>query len=340
MNKKQKRALYNEIRSSYQLKRRSAKWRKSKRWVKVHSRNVLQKQRGDIVDHIAPKNFSLIKNTDEVLEYFNEAEKLFKKGNRLILNINDVEELTPDSIALYIGNINDRDFHHNSGYLGDAPKKPELKKLFTQSGFYNFVNSKGFKFTGEGNLLHKEMHHKVVPSIAMKAAVAGIRHTFETDEQYEPIYDILIECMSNTNNHASLDKADKCNWWLYVYNEPDTKITSYSFLDLGVGIFESIVVQNYLKRLIKGSMFYRNINIVDDLLNGKIQSRLDEDNEIRGKGIPQIVEHSKLNDFKEFYIISNDVKVNLKTSQATQLKHSLSGTFLYWELQPKREEEK
>ncbi len=117
-----------------------------------------------------------------------------------------------------------------------------------------------------------------------------------------------------------------------MYNEPEKAITSYSFLDLGVGIFESVVVKNYLKR-IRGTILYPNINLVDDLLKGKIPSRMEEDKEIRGKGIPQIVRHSQSDHFKSFYIIANDVKIDLKNQSKEQLNFNLNGTFLYWELQ-------
>lgn len=334
---KNRRDILNAIRSRYQAKRHTKNWKESKKNKKLHIHEaVVVKQKQAVkpfTDHPAPSNFSFIHNTNEVLKYFVDAEKLFKKKHKLNLNIDDIEELTPDAISLLVASINDKDFHHNSGYKGDAPKKPELKKIFKESGFYNFVRSKGFNGTGNGNLLHKEMHTKVMPVIAQKAALIGIRHTFGNEEPYEPLYNILIECMSNTNNHASLKSTEKCNWWLYVYNDPVSGNTSYSFLDLGVGIFDSVVVQGYLKQFLKGTIAYKNIKIVDELLSGKIQSRVDEDNEIRGKGIPQIVEYSKTRTFKEFYIITNDVKINLKTSDREQLDYNFSGTFLYWEIQ-------
>lgn len=336
-NKTDKWSFFIASRSRYEAKRHTKKWKKRK---KNKVRHIHQKAAAaykqvakPFTEHVAPSQFSFVHNTNETLKYFVDAERLFKKKDKLNLNIDDITELTPDAIALLVASINDKDFHHNSGYKGDAPKKPELKKIFKESGFYNFVSSKGFNRIGDGNLLHKEMHTKVMPVLAMKAALTGIRHTFGNEEPYEPLYDILIECMSNTNNHASLKSNEKCKWWLYVYNEPDTKNTSYSFLDLGVGIFDSIVVQGYLKNLLKGTVVYKNIKIVDDLLSGKIQSRVDEDNEIRGKGIPQIVEHSKHKTFKEFYIITNDVKINLKTFEKEQLDYNFSGTFLYWVIQ-------
>lgn len=334
---KNKSKTYFELRARYEAKRHTQKWKVRKRNKKLQKLNAFihhkQQLAKPLTNHPAPKIFSFVQNPNLVLKYFTEAEKLFKDKHRLNLNIDDIDILTPDAISLLVASVNDKSFHHNSGYVGDAPKKPELKKLFAESGFYNFVNNRGFNRTADGNLLHREMHTKVMPELAMKAALTGIRHTFGNENPYEPLYNILIECMSNTNNHASLNSSEKCNWWLYVYNDPDSKITSYSFLDLGVGIFDSVVVQGYLKKILKGTIAYKNIKIVDDLLAGKIQSRVDEDNEIRGKGIPQIVEYSKKRTFKEFFIITNDVKINLKTSDREQLDYNFKGTFLYWEIQ-------
>ena len=56
---------------------------------------------------------------------------------------------------------------------------------------------------------------------------------------------------------------------------------------------------------------------------------------IRGKGIPQIVDNARAECFKSFYIITNDVKINLKTQHKEQLRYPLKGTLLYWELQNK-----
>jgi hypothetical protein len=325
-----------EIRGRYQSKRRSKKWKQRKienRKKKKLGINLIGQDPRPLLDHKAPEIFSFINNTNEVLEYFVTAEKLFKKKNKLKLNIDEIEVLTPDAIALLVASINDVDFHHNSGYEGDAPKKPELKKMFKESGFYNFVKSRGFNQVRDGNLLHKEMNIKVKPSIAMKSSQIGIKHTFESDDQYEPLYNILIELMSNTNNHASKTNDFHCKWWLYVYTDPKSKNTSYTFLDLGVGIIDSMEDKGYLNRLYKKSPFYSDKKVVEDLLSGKIQSRIDIDNEIRGKGIPQILGYSKLDEFKEFYIISNKVKINLKSHQFDALQYNFRGTLIHWVIQ-------
>jgi len=182
-------------------------------------------------------------------------------------------------------------------------------------------------------MLHKETDYKVRPQIAKSACITGMNHALGTCEPFEPLYEILVECMQNTNNHASKEKEEKCKWWLFVYNCPETGNSKYSFLDLGVGIFESLIVKSFILKSAKAIGVLPNNHFVQDLLDGNIQSRIEKDNEIRGKGIPQIVSHAKYDQFKEFYIITNDVKINVKDGSSTPLKRSFSGTFYYWELQ-------
>lgn len=279
----------------------------------------------------APSNFSFVDNTNEVLDYLKLSEKYFKQKRGVTFDKSNVKELTTDAIALFIAFLSGK-----SRFRGNAPDEPELKKLFEESGFYDYVRTPvklKKKVNPETNLLHKESNNIVTPEIAGEATIRGINHTHLSMKDTDPVYDTLIECMQNTNNHASGNRYGNCNWWLYVYNDPIENVTKYSFVDLGVGIFKSLVANGLFKKFFKSVSLLPNIQLVEDLLSGKIQSRIDEDNELRGKGIPQIVEYAKTDYFKRFYIIANDVKINVKTGEKWQLNNNMNGTFLYWELQ-------
>lgn len=336
LTKKQRRENYLRARAKYEAKRHTKRWKNRKKNAKLRSTSIKikkRRQRRKIPVVIsAPENFSLIEKTDEVLKYFKESNDILKRGDNVKLDISKVKNLTPPTLLLLVASINNKEFTRDSLVSGNAPEKDDLAKLFTQSGFYDYVRASGRFLPSKENLLHKEVHKDVAPEVAEKAMTTGIKHICPEKKSFAQLYEILIECMANTNNHANLKLKGECYWWLYVYNFPDKKITSYSFLDLGVGIFKSIAVENYLK-IIKGIGLYPNIKIVDDLLAGKIRSREKIDNEIRGSGIPKIVEYSKSKHFKEFYIIANDVIIDLKTGARRQLDNALGGTFLYWEIQ-------
>lgn len=324
------------IRKRYQEKRHRAKWKNrkknKKRDKKHHILTVKKHKSAPYVDHVAPENFSFINNTNEVLDYFDKAKKIFYGKENVNFDIANVSKLTPDTIALLVASLNNPKFVKTGNSRGNAPKAEDLHKIFTESGFGEHIaQSTGFKKSQPGNLLHKEVNQKVVPRMAKNACLIGLEHVFNNSNIFSPLYEILIECMSNTHNHASLHMQGECKWWLYVYNNPKTKTTSYSFIDLGVGIFKSVYIKKYLQ-ILKITGIYQNADLIDDLLAGKIHSRIEKDRELRGKGIPQIVRHSKESCFKSFYIITNNVKIDLTNSVKETLKYNFEGTFLHWEL--------
>lgn len=332
-------------RSRYQLKRRRPRYveRRTHRLsvFAAGSRAAYREQvraenarNAPFVHHVAPTNFSLVDNPHEVLAYFNQGEELFRKQNRVTFDIGHVTALTPDTIALMVASMHTHEYTHGLGYRGNEPVNPELAKLFKQSGFYKFVRSHHQPTDSDTVMLHKEREYKVDPDIAMGAALLGVENSFGSSDPYEPLYEVLIECMSNANNHAAPKNPGSCYWWLFVYPDPETQITSYSFVDLGVGIFGSMRVRGILQRIGKAVGYTRDISFADDLLEGKLHSRMEEDRELRGKGIPQIVSSAGLPEFKRFHLITNDVFFDLKNGHKEELGSPMAGTFLYWELQP------
>lgn len=281
----------------------------------------------------APLNFSLIDNTEEVLAYMTNCRTLLHEEKKVFVDIENVTNITPDAIAYLVACTNDSRYRGRGQVQGNTPSNPLLSKLFAESGFYNFVNTSLELKKARNlntNLLHKERDFKVRPDVAKEACLYGTNHIFHNSNPLPELYEMIIEAMSNTNNHASKNTDNKIKWWLYAHNS-SSGISSYTFVDLGVGIFDSIPVRLYKKVGLKVGLV-RNVDLVSDLLEGKIKSREVTDNTMRGKGIPQIADNSLKDTFKRAYIISNDVKIDLKNRDATRLSNDFKGTLLYWEL--------
>lgn len=288
-----------------------------------------QQRKNDVQNIPAPEEFSFVENTEKTLEYFKIARKYLNKGYPINFDISQIKNLTTDAIALQIARIKDEKFHFNNTIYGNAPNEPKLKELFLQSGFYKYVQTKGPRHLGGSKLIHKITDNKVEPLIAKEACINGLLHTFGNDDIFDPLYDILIEVMQNTNNHAG-ETRGKYNWWLHVYNDPDTMTSKYTFLDLGIGIFDSLPVQTFKRKLGEIVGLKSNADLVKPLFAGEIKSRTGKPE--RGKGIPQVYQSSKDKAFKSFYLISNDIKVDMKTMNIEKLNNNFSGTLFYWEL--------
>lgn len=268
-----------------------------------------------------------------MLGYFARARKELKNGSNVNFNINDIEELTSDGIAMLIAAINDRNFYYKSICSGNAPHNPNLRDKFMRSGFYRHVNSKYKNDSPENDFIHRHQHDgskRVDWPRARMACIKWTKHTFGHEKPCDFLYNIITECMGNTNNHANLGKWEKCSWWLWDYPEENSKITSYTFLDLWVWIFDSIVVGRYKKI----QQLFSNSLLIDDLLSGKIWSRLEKDNSMRGRGIPIMANYAKIDTLRRFYIVSNDMKIDLCKGTAERLQYNFKWTLLYWEIQP------
>ena len=333
--------ILNHIREVYQEKRHKKNYKRKKGNHKFRRRAIRQKQKQNgekheikFINKPAPKTFSLIDNTNEVVKYINECREIIKQDNNVEWDIADVESITPDAITLLAACFNDQSFNADHAIMrGTHPKKKELNKYFIESGFYEHVLcDKNLKNHSNQNLnfLHKESDYKVQGEIARDACIYGVDHVFGGFYNVSDLYDMLIEAMANTNNHASGDKEGEVKWWLYTCNSEDG-YTSYSFVDLGVGIFDSAPF-TAIKKILVGVNVRHNADYVPNLLAGEIGTSKEYDKKIRGKGIPQIAKNSKNDYIKRAYIISNDVKINLKNNEATPLKEEFKGTFLYWEL--------
>ena len=309
---------------------RISKRRKKKKTTTSFIYRAENKKLRPLINIESPKHFSLIDNCEETIEYFNKAQRNLKKKNNIQFDISQVTKLTTDAIAVKIAKIKDEKFNSAGMIYGNAPKDENLQKLFLQSGFYEYVSKTGYRPKNKAKLLiHKITDNRVEPEIAKRACILGLEHTFGNNEIFEPLYEILIEIMQNTNNHAG-ESRGVYDWWLHVYNHPNSNKTSYTFLDLGFGIFESLPVKSYKRSLLEKVGLASNVDLVSSLFAGDIKSRTAKPE--RGKGIPQVYQCSKDPTFEKFILISNDVYADLKNEKYSKLRTEFEGTMFYWEI--------
>lgn len=330
----------NKTKKVEKQRRRHKKWLKGKRRHKTlliqQTAQALKKQYHEArkskepVKVKAPSKFSLIEYPESVLEFFQRIKNYTRRKIDVIIDLEHIEYVTPDTIILLIANINNHSFRNGVNLYGIKPAKTELDDIFRESGFYKMI---GIDKTMSDHGIIKTKRSTIVDrEIAVEARVLTAKKTFNNpNKMLHPLYRTLIECMANTKKHAKGQSTKEETWWLAVFNNKETKATSFSFIDTGVGIFKSTKVQKLTKFAVKLGL-YSNINILRDLLEGKIQSSTGL--KYRGKGLPKIYSDFRENHLNKLHIISNDVYANLTDGTFIELDHPLNGTFFYWEIQP------
>jgi hypothetical protein len=303
---------------------------------KFNSLHIPVKRTWKIIEF--PENVRLIENPNKVLPYFNLAFKYFNKRNNVEFDLSNVNHFSPESLAFFTACVADKRFTNNMFAKGELPKSKILKQLFMESGFFDHVSlgngSVNPKSSENNKLIHNETNNKVETGIASEVCSFVMKKIgFEFEDDMEPLYVTLIEAMQNTNNHASANSNDSYNWWLYTYEDRFNHLLHFTFLDIGVGVFNSLSVRNWMEKLKKAANFTSNLNLVDDLINGRIRSSTKRTD--RGKGIPQIYDSSLDSIFEDFYILSNDILMNTKSNKRVLLSEEFHGTLYYWTIKTK-----
>ncbi len=273
-------------------------------------------------------NFSFVNNTEKMLKYFGEAKEHFNKKQNVNFDLSKITRVTPDAVALYIALMTDDKFVEKKAISGNMPEDTKLVQIFLNAGFYNYVNSAIPKGIDKDITYNLKTSQKADPKIAKDIAERIVK-----DKKYKSFYKILIELMSNTHNHADPNEEGRYHWCFHGYHNKEKNVWQCTFIDVGVGIFESTPVKEYKSKNIFSKE--KNDSLLKKVLSGDIKkkpfTRIDKKN--RGKGLPFIYKAIKSEEiYSTFIIISNDVSADINKESDEKLNKNFSGTFYYWEI--------
>lgn len=285
----------------------------------------------------APLIFSFSENSEETTRFFNDIIDFISNpknfGKKIFVDISNIEMLTTDALMYLlaiVNNLNDR-FRNKYRFSGNSPSKPEIKKLFMESGFYDFV-----RYQGKDPLTKNTDSIKIVSGtnsntkIAKQIADFVISKTGLTKIECQFIYVMMIELMSNTHKHAYNENEFLLPQW-YCFAEFDKVDTiKFTFMDTGAGI-PSTVKKNFAEKIdilrIKGDDKY-----VVSALNGDFRTSTEKT--YRGKGLPKIRQICAEQKIYNTRILTNkaDVKIYPSSYEYKINKNPLQGTLFYWQI--------
>lgn len=278
----------------------------------------------------APKNFSFIENHNESMKFLNDSKYYIEDLNKKIKqDFRYIDNVTPDAILYMMAYIEDMKYRGVSfSITGTFPTKENCKKLFTESGFLEHLKFQSDKLnTIETDLLTIKVGTKTEVKIAQDV-VKYVRKWLDIDRiKTKPIYKILIECMTNTKNHA-FDKKESENykWYLMAYHISGE--VHFVFLDNGYGIAQTI--RKNWKDLFTGKRFDDNKLVLSALEGEILRSQTGEAK--RGKGLPYIYNSAREKHIKELIIITNKGFINCKDDKTQQINSKFNGTLISWKI--------
>ncbi len=224
---------------------------------------------------------------------------------------------------------------------GNLPKEKNVASNFLESGFFN-----NLIFENRNNLPHPTSvwtnaeETKVVGAKAAKLVQFAEKYTQIPDEQKKAIWQNLVECMMNTNNHAtgeaytrsigkrkkSKKRNKKIKWIAGVMCQNDTAY--FAFVDQGVGICKSADARNHLLRAGTNLSGYGARKIVKEAFEGKLGSSTRERG--RGLGLPRMRRDAKNKLLQDLQIRTGMVAGKIDTMEFRRTSEDLQGTILTW----------
>lgn len=289
----------------------------------------------------APTICSLIDQPENTIRFFREAESAYSSGKNVIYDLSQCTRFTDTSIALLTAHLKDRNI--NKGRISNLvyPIDSSCEKKLKQRGVLKKFSENAEEIAFNDHKVTKVSNTIVANYLAKELSDKVSNYLFGEGRQLKSLYSILIELMANTNNHADLHDRGSFPWWISIYNEPELKKIKFVFIDLGMGIFKSIPVKQYMVNnplniltleatnhtIIRGLKISQ---IFTALSTGKITSSTGDP--ARGRGIPLISKHAQSGVFSAFKLISNDAYIDMTTQETSVMNENFSGTLFFFEL--------
>lgn len=286
---------------------------------------------------VPPNNFSIINNVEEMLGFFATIIELTRCKHKIILDISGIQQMTSDALVYMLSLF--EYCQEKYGFLnisGNFPKEETCHNLLIESGFFKYVKSSIPRKSSSGNILAIESESTVQSKIAQKVVMFTRNHLKQNKSiKSRRTYEILIECMSNTIDHAYKQNSLVPKWYLIALNKPGTGKVSFTFLDGGQGIPSTINIkhQERVKQLISKFVYtvpsIKDNALIYSALKGEFRTRTNEG--YRGKGLPKIYQCVENKEIDNLVIISNRGYINCSTDEQRGLFSTFHGTLFSWD---------
>jgi hypothetical protein len=278
----------------------------------------------------APELLSLTDYPNQCISFFCELYS-FSKRRDVFVDLSRVKKITPDAIALLVSVVIGIGRRHKLRIFGNYPDAQHVTEMIRVSGFDQYLKSSGLpSHNTHGAIVKKDFvldSRRAEPKFAKQLIDFAAKDDGDIT-RLRPAYENLLECMGNTHQHASAVEGAE-SWWASVFQDSSRSCDCFTFVDMGVGIFDSIELGLRLK-------LYKLVGvgrqqIMRMLLAGKIPSSTGLG--YRGKGLPSISDSMRdKHAVSRLVIITNDVYVDVGTDRFDLLPRHLKGLLLYWEV--------
>lgn len=297
----------------------------------------------------APKKFSLVANTEEMIRFINRLEYFRSQRVKKVFVDMRYVSFIDNGASIVLLSIIERFREAKVKFNGNFPIDAGTRKKMKESGFFAEL-SKDHPEYYAGHSTSKSRRIVTNTSIEVDSNVAAdlIRtatpFVFGCKKRCPGIQRTLVELMHNTNNHAAGSGNKHSKWWMSIDTNIKGKTVAFSFIDYGIGIFSS------LKSKKAGNQFFgwaqklldsglgdpSRESLFQMILEGKFHATV-TDKSYRGKGLPGIYQSLERNQMSKLFVVTNNVRAYVEEKRFDKIQENFDGTYYYFELTDKQQ---
>lgn len=261
---------------------------------------------------------------------------------RIFIKLEYIKNITPDALMYILAIVKSlkQSITSKCNFYGKLPFDTDCKELLLESGYLNYFRNKREKRLEITNDRIQIKLGSNVDGVVVKNICDFANEFFGTTQNStKALYNMLIELMLNTTQHAYTKESTMLHQW-YVFVERSADRIKITFLDTGEGIPKT-VSRKIQERLIDISPIHKknDSEYIFSALN-KEGVRSSTKQHYRGKGLPKIYSYYKRDIIQNLYVISGKGKCIPKKDlngnnilQAIENDISMNGTIFYWEIE-------
>jgi len=285
----------------------------------------------------AGDSFSIINNPIETLETFqNLTEAVVKSKRPVYFDVRDSRTVTIDALLYLLALTNAfRSFGFDYAIRGNLPSDPEAKKIFLESGIYRYFESNSAPLKSNSQCVQVFAGFNADPRIAKKLCQFAMARLGVGKVATRGLYDIVMEIILNTVQHAYDKRPDHQKWFAYARYEAESESIRFTILDSGLGIPQTVrrsFVEHFQQLVKLFGIESPNLDseLIKSALAGEFRTKTQQ--AYRGKGIPRINSYETSGYIKALTIVSNQGYVSPAGSVSYALPYGFLGTLYSWRM--------
>lgn len=262
-----------------------------------------------VVIQTPPKNFSLLNNPEETMGFFVDFKREIDRNQRntaFFVDSKNVESVTVDALIYLIAILQNDKLNNNLkySYSGNFPENEEAKRIYTECGFTDYVDSKMKTLPSSNEKMRIICGNNNDPQSAKELCIFIMDSLNKRKKDIYPLQKVLVELMSNVYYHAYEKHSFMAKKW-YMYAEHIEDYVRCVFVDTGFGIAYTARknIGENLKMIF--GMKIDDAKIIQSIFDSDITTSRTATNEnYRGNGLVSVRENIRKDLFEGLQVLS------------------------------------